>query len=261
MADITFVALVSNEYRSVFDKNLSMSPPLKKTCNNELIVVNDFSLEKPCVSLNKAMEQSKNDIVVFVQADVYLPGNWDVKLHEIIKYITDGGNSNWCVLGIFGVTRDNEYAGHLYSNGLQKELGKNHPPAEAISIDETLFVVNKKAGVRFDDDFPYLYLYGNDLLLKASGIGCKNYVICNFLVHNSLTRLRDHNNSLKSMEYFRGKWKNKLPFHAPYISVHPLRLKNLYYKYKKDLKYLIRDKTLVVNVHHPDPSSITPKNV
>ncbi len=261
MADITFVALVSNEYRSVFDNNLAMSPPLEKMCNNELIVISDFSLEKPCVSLNKAIEKSKNDILVFVQADVYLPEHWDSKLHDIIKSIEDGGNSNWSVLGIFGISKDNVYAGHLYSNGLQKELGKSNPPVEAIAIDETLFVVNKKTGVRFDDNFPYLYLYGNDLLLTASGLGCKNYVICNFLVHNSLTRLRDHNNSLKSIEYFRGKWKNKLPFHAPYINVHSLRLKNKYYKYKKDLKYLISDKTLVIDVHHPDPSSITPKNV
>ena len=260
MANITFIALVSNEYRPVFDKNLSISPPLKKIHNNELLVINDFSLEKPCVSLNKAIDNSKNDIMVFVQADVYLPEHWDSKLHEIINNINDGGNSNWCVLGIFGISKDNEYAGHLYSNGLQKELGKNNPPVEAIAIDETLFVVNKKTGVRFDDNFPYLYLYGNDLLLTASGLGCKNYVICNFLVHNSLTRLRDHNNSLKSVEYFRRKWKNKLPFNAPYINVHSLRLKNQYYKYKKDLKYLISDKTLVMDVHHPDPSSITPKN-
>ena len=261
MADITFVALVSNEYRPVFDKNLSISPPLKKICNNELIVISDFSLQKPCVSLNKAIEESKNDIIVFVQADVYLPEHWDSKLYEIINNINDGGNSNWCVLGIFGISKDNVYAGHLYSNGLQKELGKNNPPVEAVAIDETLFVLNKKTGARFDDNFPYLYLYGNDLLLTASGLGCKNYVICNFLVHNSLTRLRDHKNSLKSVEYFRRKWKNKLPFNTPYINVHPLRLKNYYYKWKKDLKSLISDTDLIIKVHHQDPSSITPKNV
>jgi hypothetical protein len=261
MANITFVALVSNEYRSVFDKNLSISPPLKKIYNNELIVINDFSLEKPCVSLNKAIEDSKNDIIVFVQADVYLPEHWDSKLHEIIKNIKDGGNLNWCVLGIFGISKDNVYAGHLYSNGLQKELGKHKPPIEAIAIDETLFVLNKKTGVRFDDNFPYLYLYGNDLLLTASGIGCKNYVICNFLVHNSLTRMRSHKNCLKSVEYFRRKWKNKLPFITPYIGVYSFRLKNYYYKFKKDLKYLIRDDDLIVKVHHRDPSSIKPENV
>jgi len=199
--------------------------------------------------------------MVFVQADVYLPERWDTKLHEIIKNINDGGTSNWCVLGIFGISKDNVYAGHLYTNGLQKELGKNHSPVEAVAIDETLFVVNKKTGVRFDDDFPYLYLYGNDLLLAASGIGYKNYVICNFLVHNSLTRLRDHNNSLRSIEYFRRKWKNKLPFNAPYINVHSSRLKNYYYKCKKDLKSLISNTDRIIKVQHPDPSSIKPKNV
>jgi hypothetical protein len=261
MADITFVALVSNEYRSVFDKNLAISPPLKKIYNNELIVINDFSLQKPCVSLNKAIEESKNDIIVFVQADVYLPEHWDSKLHDIINSIKNGGNLNWCVLGIFGISRDNVYAGHLYSNGLQKELGKNNPPVEAIAIDETLFVLNKKTRARFDNNFPYLYLYGNDLLLTASGLGCKNYVICNFLVHNSLTRLRYHNNCLKSVEYFRRKWIDKLPFYTPYINVYSLRLKNYYYKCKKDLKSFISDTDLIIKVHHQDPSSITPKNV
>ena len=180
MANITFIALVSNKYRSVFDKNLSISPPLKKIYNNELIVINDFSLHKPCVSLNNAIEDSKNDILVFVQADVYLPEHWDIKLHEIINNINDGGNSNWCVLGICGTSKNNEFVGHIYSNGIQKEFGKHNPPVEAIAIDETLFVLNKKTGVRFDDNFPYLYLYGNDLLLTASEIGYKNYIICNF---------------------------------------------------------------------------------
>ena len=261
MDDITYVALVSNEYRPVFYKNLSISPPLKKICNNELIVISDFSLQRPFVSLNKAIEKSKNDIIVFVQADVYLPENWDSKLHEIINNINDSGNSNWCVLGIFGISRDNEYAGHLYSNGLQKELGKNNPPVEAIAIDETLFVLNKKTGVRFDDNFPYLYLYGNDLLLTASGMGYKNYVICNFLVHNSLTGVRYQKNGLKSVEYFRRKWIKKLPFVSPYLTVYPLSLINTYYKLKKDLKYLMRVDDLIIKVRHPDPSSIKPENV
>jgi len=261
LADITFVALVSNKYKSVFDKNLSISPPLKKIYDNELIVIRDFLLEKSCVSLNKAIEDSKNDIIVFVQSDVYLPENWDVKLHEIINNINDGGNLNWCVLGTFGRSKNNEFVGHLYSNGLQRELGKHDPPVEAISIDETVFVLNKKTGVRFDDNFPYLYLYGNDLLLTASGLGCKNYVICNFLMHNSLTRLRYHDNCLKSVEYFRRKWTNRLPFNTPYINVYSLRLKNYYYKYKKDLKYLISDNDRIIKVHHQDPSSIKPQNV
>jgi len=261
MANITFIALVSNKYRIVFDKNLSISPPLKKIYNNELIVINDFSLHKPCVSLNNAIEDSKNDILVFVQADVYLPEHWDIKLHEIINNINDGGNSNWCVLGICGTSKNNEFVGHIYSNGIQKEFGKHNPPVEAIAIDETLFVLNKKTGVRFDDNFPYLYLYGNDLLLTASEFGYKNYIICNYLVHNSLTVLRYQKNGLKSVEYFRRKWKKKLPLVTPYLTVYPLKFMNIYYKLKADLKYLIRYDYPVVKVRHQDPSSIKPKNV
>jgi hypothetical protein len=258
MKNITFVALVSNKYRHVYDTNLATSPPLMNIYNNELIVINEFSLQYACVSLNTAIETSRNDIIVFVQADVYLPIYWDIKLHEIIHNIEET-NLNWGILGIFGVSKNKEFVGHVYSNGLQKELGKHNPPIEAMAIDETLFVLNKRTGIRFDDDFPYLYLYGNDLLIKASDLGYKSYIISNFLVHNSVTAIRYQKNGLKSVEYFRRKWPNKLPFLTPYLIVYQYKYLNYYYKIKQDLLSYIRNNKKTIKVRHNNPSSIHPR--
>ena len=251
----TFVALVSEKYRNVFDTNLNTSPPFRGNGKSELIVIRDFSIEKPCISLNKAIDASKNDVIVFAQADVYLPESWDIKMEGIINRIEEKC-ANWGVLGTFGVSEDNEYVGHLYSNGMQKELGRPGPAVEAKSIDETLFVFNKKSGIRFDDRFPYLYLYGNDLLVQASESGNKNFIISNFFVHNSLTYVRYQKGGITSVEYFRRKWPQKLPFRATYLTVYPEKWKNFYYKFKRDILPLFKRNMNIITVREGNPSSI-----
>jgi len=255
MNAITFVALVSEKYKSVFEANLNASPPVIGANGNELIVISDFSLERPCVSLNHAIDISRNDVIVFVQADVYLPDSWDRKLCEIINGIEEK-RSDWGVLGIFGVSKDDEFVGHVYSNGMKKELGKPGAPVEATSLDETLFVLNKKTGVRFDERFPYLMLYGNDLLLQASEKRYENYIISNFFVHNSLTGVRYLKGGNNSVEYFRRKWPEKLPFHTVYLSVYPKKWKNFYYETKVDLLAYFKRGKDIVTVRHENPSSI-----
>jgi len=260
MNNISFVVLCSAKYKSIFDSNFKISPPIKDN-NNELLVIDDFSLEYPCISLNKAIDFSMNNVIVFAQSDVYLPKEWDIKLLNIIRKIEDK-NINWAVLGIRGASKGNNMEGHLYSNGLQKELGGDRPIVEAKSIDETIIILNKKSGVRFDDNFPNLMLYGNDLLVSASNMNFKNFIICNYFVHNSTSRVRYIKNALTSIEYFRKKWLNELPFITPYVTVYPSRCKNIYYKIKQDIKYFLPlyKKTLnLIEKRHEDPSSISPK--
>jgi len=260
MNKISYIVLCSKKYKNIFDSNFKKSPPIKVN-NNELLVIDNFSLEYPCVSLNKAIDAAMNNVIVFAQADVYLPNNWDINLLNIIRDI-ENKEINWAVLGIWGASKGNEFVGHLYSNGLQKELGRDRSIVEAKSLDETIIILNKKTGVRFDDNFPNLFLYGNDLLLSASKMNFKNYIICNYFVHNSTSHLRYFKNALKSIEYFRKKWPSELPFITPYVTVYPNKYKNIHYKIKQDIKYFLPLYKRTLNLiyrRHEDPSSIFPK--
>lgn len=260
--NITFIVLCSNLFEEIFISNLKCSPCICINNRHEVIVVDNFSLEFPCVALNKALTSAKNNTIVFSQSDVYLPENWDVKLLNIIQELEDK-HINWAVLGIYGASHDNKFYGHLYSNGLKRELGKPQPPIEAQSLDETLFILNKKTGIRFDDNFPNLTLYGNDLLNSASKNGFKNYIISNFLIHNSVSHITYGKNDLTTFRYFRKKWKDKLPFLTSYGTVYSQMWKNIYYKYKQDLKYELpfyRKKLGLVTERHSNPSSIHAKN-
>lgn len=262
MNNISFVVLCSEKYKRIFDSNLNISPPIQNK-NNEVLVIDNFSLEYPCISLNKAIDAARSNIIVFAQADVYLPKDWDLRLLNIVREIEDK-NINWAVLGIWGATKGNNMAGYLYSNGLQRELGGDRPIVEANSIDETIIILNKKSDVRFDDNFPNLILYGNDLLLSASNMNYKNFIICNYFVHNSISHVRYFKNALTSIEYFRRKWPNELPFITPYVTVYPNRCKNIYYKIKQDIKYYLPlyNKTLnLIEKRLEDPSLIFPKEI
>jgi len=142
------------------------------------------------LALNVGINSSKSDILIFCHQDVKLLGPWFDTLKEIIIKLDD-----WAILGTAGIgldysrkdigdwggARDRETVAvgtvwddetHLdsspYWDGV-KEITKVH------CVDECLFILNKKTGLRFDPFFNGFHFYGVDICLQARAAGFNVY--------------------------------------------------------------------------------------
>ncbi len=206
---LSFIIAVNSD--KVFEENILASPIFKGINSHEIIVKKGY----PSASLayNEGLRIASNDIVVFLHQDVYLPFDWDTRLIKIIKNIEFAGIS-WGVLGCYGVDKKGKKIGHVYSNGLKRELGRKQKPKEVISLDELLLIIRKSNGIIFDPKFPYFHLYGTDICLQAKTMGLESYAISNFCIHNSLPIKRLPVDYWKCIKYLRSKWRNELPINT-----------------------------------------------
>ena len=94
------------------------------------------------LAYNDGLEKAKNDLAVLIHQDVYLPKGWIgnlIKTNNIIEkeYKRCG------VIGCYGVDINGERHGHVYSNGLIKEIGNKAPPKPVKTLDELVLVIHK----------------------------------------------------------------------------------------------------------------------
>jgi hypothetical protein len=203
---ISFVIAVNDE--KVFQANVLTSPILKSGHNHEILVRRGFP--SAGAAYNDAITTAGNDLIVFLHQDIYLPDNWDQKLKNIIESLDKLGEK-WGVLGCFGTSLQGETVGHVYSNGLKRELGFTQQPVMAQSLDEIVLVIRKSGGLRFDPMLPHFHLYGTDICLESKKRGFKNYSVSNYCVHNSLPVYKLPAEFWQCAEYLRIKWRRELP--------------------------------------------------
>ena len=205
----TIAAAVNDE--AVLQSSLLSSPELEKWA--------EIVLRRGCVSAsaacNEALEMATGEIVIFVHQDVFLPAGWFARLESAIQWL-DVTDSNWGVLGIYGMTADRQGRGWVYSTGLGARLGGPFPvPHEVRTLDEVVLVIRRSSGLRFDEHLPGFHMYGTDICLRAESRGCRNYVVPCFAIHNS-NGIRNLPPAFwQACQYVRRKWRDRLPVCAP----------------------------------------------
>jgi hypothetical protein len=168
----------------------------------------------------QALDDASEDWLVFVHQDVYLPANWLQTLHHAVASV-EAKDKDWAVIGAFGIGAEGgAYAGKLWSTGLKREVaGTAELPCETTSLDEVLFVLRKRSGLRFDTGLPDFHLYGTDIVMMGRREGLKSYVADLPLIHNSRPVTSLGGGYAKAYRYMQVKWRSQLPVKTTVTSI------------------------------------------
>jgi hypothetical protein len=247
---ISFVVAVNNE--KVFRANVLASPIFREGHPHEIIVQRDY----PSASLayNHALAGARHDLIVFMHQDVYLPDAWVDNLHHLIDSLAES-ERRWGVLGCYGVTLDGVSAGHIFSNGLNRELGRPQSPVQVQSLDESVLILRKSNGLRFDSKLPHFHLYGTDICLEAKRRGFENYAISNYCVHNSLPVQKLPPEFWRCAEYLRVKWQNELPVKTCCAILYPRQSKMWLSRAIFELKFFRKRRGYLVSERLKNPEA------
>ena len=177
---ITVVACVSDDAR--MSANLLASPCLVPESRHEVMLMK--GRRSAAEAYNEAIERSKNDIVVFVHQDVYLPRGWPKRLVRSMAR-ADETFGNVGIYGVYGASAGQAHAGYVVDRDMLM-----HPapslPAQVDTLDELLLVIHKPTPLRFDEQLGF-HLYGADICLAARAAGLRAVAIDALCFHNSLT--------------------------------------------------------------------------
>lgn len=155
--------------------------------------------------------EGRADILVFAHQDVYLPEGW-LATFRAIEADLERTAPDWAVLGVFGVTAENQRVGHVWCTGHRRTLGTAfEAPVPIVAVDELLIVVRRSSGLRFDPDLPGFHLYGTDIVRTAIAAGKGAYVVHMPVIHNSRPVRRLGRDYARALAYMRGKWRRQLP--------------------------------------------------
>ena len=79
-------------------------------------------------------------------------------------------------------------------------------------MDEIVLVLNRKAGLRFDEDLPGFHLYATDIILQARAKGYKAFVFDGPVVHNSRPNPNPFDRHFfAAYRHMQRKWADQLP--------------------------------------------------
>jgi hypothetical protein len=209
------VAAVNND--RILEKNLLRSAVLR---SRHCAVHLRRGYPSAAAAYNSALRECRNDLVVFAHQDVYLPAGWEQRLQEGIAQVQQI-DSRWAVLGVVGVAPEGRHVGHVWSSGLQSEVGAPMArPVAVQSVDELLIVLRRSSGLQFDPGLQGYHLYGTDIVQSALAVGRGAYVIHAPVIHNSLPCLYLAADYFRAYTYVSRKWRSRLPLHSCAALVH-----------------------------------------
>jgi hypothetical protein len=158
-----------------------------------------------------AYQNCRNDLIIFVHQDVYIPAGWDQKLSQHIA-VLDKTAPNWAVLGLYGATPSGEHVGYVWSSGLNQIVGGAFDkPILAGSVDELLIVLKRSSDICFDERLPGFHLYGTDIVQSALAQGKSAFIVCTPVIHNSRPILYLDSKYFAAYNYIANKWQQALP--------------------------------------------------
>jgi glycosyltransferase involved in cell wall biosynthesis len=190
MSEFSIVCCISKP--DVFDECLLTSAKeVGKGHDWEIVPIhNDNNIYSASGALNVGIDASKSDIVIFAHQDIRLLDNWFEILQNLINQMPD----DWGILGCAGIGADfgrkdigawgGAVEGSTVAVGSVWESDESlpEPPywdgikdlTRIHCADECLFVLNKKTGLRFDNQFTGFHFYGVDICLqaRAAAWGC-----------------------------------------------------------------------------------------
>ena len=225
----SIVSAVNSE--STLESCLLKSPGVRSATD----IILQRGYPSAAAAYNAAMREATTDLVVFVHQDVYLPEGWfnSVQKASAVLALKD---SNWGVLGVWGVTASGGRAGYVYWNGLpcQRGLAFDGRPlggadeslscarnrsfegvVEVTSLDEVILILRKSSRLQFDESLPGYHLYGTDICLEARRRKMKSYAISAFCIHNTKIGKLLPRQFWQGYLFMRRKWKGELPIVTP----------------------------------------------
>jgi len=216
---ITFVVPVISKGETL-EKNFLSSPCLRDPNNYQVLIQENFS--SAAGAFNDAISRSVNDLIVFIHQDILLPNVWLSQLDQALDYL-DHFDPNWGVLGCWGATSEDGCKGHIYSSGCA--LGSAFDDPKPIqTLDETVLILRKSSGLRFDENLPHFHLHGSDICLQAKKRGLNSYAISAFCIHNNECTLILPKEFYECYWTFKRKWEASLPIQTPCIRITKLDL-------------------------------------
>lgn len=206
MFEFDVVAAVNND--RVLTENLLASPLVRKKGG---WIYTERGFSSAAAAYNAGLDETEADIVIFAHQDVYFPEGWERNFRAGLSKI-ESSDPNWGVIGIYGVKADGTHVGRVWSSGIGRELGKTlEEPVAVKTIDELVIILNRRAGLRFDEKLPGFHLYATDIAQMAADEGRSVYVIDAPVVHNSVPVLSLGGAYTKAYLYLRRKWRQRLP--------------------------------------------------
>ena len=210
---VTFVACVNDDAQ--LDANLRRSPCLRDRSPHELLVFRGCATAAE--GLNAGIEQARNEFVVLVHQDVYIPAGWPARMVAQWRLAERGGGPIG-IGGVFGVL-DRRVPFDAIGRVVHRDRLLEHRalPADVNGLDELLMVVPAGTPLRVDAELGW-HLYGTDLALQADERRLRVIVFDALCHHNSLTG-RVPWKYRESERVLARKWEAFLPIHTNLSSI------------------------------------------
>jgi hypothetical protein len=215
---LSFVVCLSDD--RWLETNLLASPCLGPSSPHEVIAVRNAP--SAADGLNLALERAKNEWVVCIHQDVFLPEGWDrVMMSQYRQAERRFGPIG--VAGVYGVGKVEEIPGRPPAAERvgrvvdRDRLLDDGPelPARVATLDELLLVVRRDTPLRFDPALGF-HLYGADLCLQAVERGLAVVALGAPCVHNSRS-VGLSASFFPSAEVLACKWASRLPIATPCV--------------------------------------------
>ncbi len=221
---ISFVVCSSSSV--VLDANLLAAPCLTENPSHEVIAIR--GAPSAAAGLSTGIDRSRNDLIVCLHQDVFLPFGWD-RLAVNQYRIAERRFGPIGVAGVYGVGPVSECL-ECPSNsknrltaqriGWVEDRGRvltDGPglPAPVATLDELLLIVRKDTPLRFDPELGF-HLYGADICLQAHERGHAVVALGAPCRHNSRS-IGLPEAFFASAKVFARKWVHRLPVATPCV--------------------------------------------
>jgi hypothetical protein len=214
---LSFVVCLSDE--AALETNLLASPCLGRGSPHEVIAIRNAP--SAAAGLSMGLERARNDLVVCVHQDVFLPAGWDrLMLNQLRMAERQFGPIG--VAGVYGVgpVADGPYGPAARRIGWVEDRGRvlsEGPglPAPVSTLDELLLIVPRDTPLRFDPELGF-HLYGADLCLQAREHGLAVVALGAPCRHNSRS-VGLPPGFFASARVFARKWAHRLPVATPCV--------------------------------------------
>lgn len=210
-----FVLACASNSPAILSSNLGSSPLLE----NGIRLHVEEGAASAALAYNRALDATREEVVVFLHHDVYLPRGWDRLLMARLAELT-AHDPDWALAGAYGVAPDYRQFGPVWTSSLGQIIGRVPMQPEPLqSFDEMLIVLRRSSGLRFDDRQPGWHMYGTDIVCAARAAGKGAYAIGLPCIHNDRFHGALGPDFTESYRWMQRKWPGMLPIQTPVTKI------------------------------------------
>ncbi|HWY61111.1 MAG TPA: hypothetical protein VNW15_04345 [Rhizomicrobium sp.] len=172
------------------------------------------------LAYNVALDELTEDVIAFAHQDVYLPAGSLTRIQNLLTELSVC-DPDWVVCGVIGMNAAGATLGQTWCTANGRLLG---PPVdtavEIMTLDETLLLLRRASGVRFDAGLPSFHLYAADIIQTGIARGQKSYVLPVPIVHHSRAVVNLDAGYRAAYRHMQRKWRAVLPLHNLCCEIH-----------------------------------------